>query len=227
MSNDDYLKDPTARHWCVITGDIVASTELSKPEREHLHQMMRQAGDLAREHFADAMPLPVGIFGGDSWQMLLSEPARALRAALLYRTSIMAHVLPEARDPVDTRCVVARAPIDFVPRDAVSEGEGEAFQLSGRELQRLPDDRRLMFVTTSRTSQADWDIAFRLIDELARAWTALQARAVLGALRGLTQEQTAELWSPPIRQASVAKHLDAAHWKAIRDAVEAFESRFA
>lgn len=227
------INDPTRRYWCVLTGDIVGSTGLQKATRRRLHETMRKAGKaLQRVLGPEAMPRPVDIFGGDGWQALLWHPKDGLRSALLYRSLIIAGVKPDARrDVVDTRCVVARAPIDFVPGGDVSEGEGEAFRLSGRTLQKLGasgSDRRLVFVNAGQSQLGDWDTAFRLLDELVKGWTALQARAVAGALSGLTQEQIALQWvdGTQIRQASVAGHLDAAHWDAVYHAVEAFESRF-
>ena len=71
-----------------------------------------------------------------------------------------------------------------------------------------------------------WDLVFRLIDEFAREWTARQARAVVGALQGWTQEQVATLWEPTVTQPTVANHLRAAHWDAIDAALELYERHF-
>jgi hypothetical protein len=62
-----------------------------------------------------------------------------------------------------------------------------------------------------------------LLDCIVGDWTPTEAKAVYGALRGWTQEQTAENWRTndktgknPTRQA-VAKSLDRAHWSTVED----------
>jgi hypothetical protein len=213
------------RHCCVISGDIVGSTHLSRDTRSVLHDVMVRASAQVGVLVGDAMPLEVDIFGGDSWQMLITEPHRALHAGLLYRSYLLACVSPESRGPVDSRMAFAIGPIDSVPTERVSHGQGEAFELSGRALAEM-GDRRMTLAIADRTPLADWDVAFRLMDELAIGWTARQARAVSGALRGMRQEEIAGLWNPPIKQPSVADHLRAASWDAFAYAIEAFEHRF-
>ena len=61
----------------------------------------------------------------------------------------------------------------------VIEGDGEAFRLSGRALEAM-GGRRLVYAAPEGSALNDWDVACRLLDELAMGWTARQARAVLG-----------------------------------------------
>ena len=86
--------------------------------------------------------------------------------------------------------------IDFVPGERVSEGDGEAFRLSGRLLQDSAPGQRMRFASSDRPDARLWDIAFGLVDAIiSRSWSAKQARAVSGALRGWPAPKTACLWT--------------------------------
>lgn len=209
---------------CVVTGDVVASTQLSPADRVRLLAEFKNGSDEVAALLGPALPLPVDIYGGDSWQMVIARPALALRAALLFRAHLRATVTPDSRDPVDTRMAIAVGTIDLVPTARVSEGEGTAFQRSGRALAEL-GDRRMSFTAGQDSPLEDWDVTLRLLDELVRMWTAKQARAMTGALREWSQEQITALWSPKITQPSVANHLRAARAEAVAYALQKFEAR--
>jgi hypothetical protein len=212
---------------CVVTGDVVASSALSPAQRDHLLDELQAASAAVAELLGpDDLPLPVDIYGGDSWQMAIRHPARGLRAALLLRAHVLAHVDPDARMPVDTRLALAIGTVERAPRTRVSEGEGTAFRRSGRAVTEL-GDRRMAFAAEPDDPLADWDISFRLLDEIVRTWTAKQARAMTGSLRDWPQERIAALWSPTITQPSVANHLRAARADAVMFAVQGFERRVA
>jgi len=207
---------------CVLTGDVVKSTGLDAAVRRRLFDVMKEASSELQGLLGEAVPLGVDIYRGDSWQVLVRSPRLGLRAALFFRSYLRAFVEPKSRSPVDTRVALAIGGVDFIPAARVGEGEGEAFRRSGRMLEGA-GSRRLVIDVESGVARL-WDLAFRLIDELAIGWTALQARAVNGAIRGLKQEEIGSLWRPAISQPSVASHLRAAHWYAVEPALEEFES---
>lgn len=211
----------------VITGDVVDSSALPPEHRRGLLAVLKSLTATLRETLGpEAVPLPLDVYGGDGWQVLVTRPSLALRAALLVRATLRAEVDPASTHGVDTRVVVARGPVDFLSDDRVSESEGEAFRLSGRGLAAL-GDRRMAFANAGRSTLDDWDVVFHLLDVIARDWTGRQARAIHGALRGWRQDRIAELWTPRITQPTVAGHLRAARWEAVEAAVAAFESRLA
>lgn len=221
------MKVDRTRTYAVITGDIVASSSLPPADREHLFHVMREGAALLQDFMGDAMPLPLDIFSGDSWQLLLAEPAKALRAALFFRTWLVARM----REPkLDTRAVIAVGGIDFVPRQRVSEGEGEAFRASGRTLAEMDRNTFLRFVSPGLPHLAPWDCVARLIDAmLRRELNAARARALNGVLRQLSQKETAAAFpDKPVSQPNVAKLLTKVYWREIAETVLAFEqTRFA
>lgn len=60
-----------------------------------------------------------------------------------------------------------------------------------------------------------------LIDAVTDGWTANQARAVAGALKGRTQEQIAAAWpGKPTSQQNVWRQLRRAHWDSVHMALD-------
>lgn len=213
------MKVKTGKLYAVITGDIVASSRLSPKERLQLHAVMKRAGSELKNQLGPAMPLGVDIYGGDTWQVLLSEPKKALCAALLYRAHLLA-----STEKTDTRLVIGIGTVDFVPRGRVSEGEGEAFQASGRLLTEGQGASRMRFAAPGHPEWELWDVVVTLLDALiVRQWTAKRALALTGALRHWTQKRIRTLWKPPIRQQSVVEHLQGAAWEATEQTLDAFE----
>ncbi len=209
----------------VITGDIINSSKLDPDEWEKLHSIMIETSRQLRASFKDIMPLDVDIFRGDSWQMLVLDPPRSLRISLLYRGLVRAKMeLPH----LDMRMAIAVGRVDFMPRNRVSQGHGEAFQLSGQALDSLHGARwgNMCFAGSDEGEAAPLDIIVRLIDAIAGRWTVKQALAVSGALKGMRQEEIAEKgWPRKITQQAVAQHLRRAGWYAVERGVVFFEDR--
>jgi hypothetical protein len=208
----------------VVTGDIVQSTKIGPVEREKLFFVMKEGSDALQKWLGKrVMPLEVDVYSGDSWQILLTNPGKALAAGLFYRAFL------RAADPQrDTRFAVGIGPIDFVPGKRVSEGDGQAFRLSGELLASGLGKRRMGFAAASREATSRWDTTFDLIDAIVtRHWREKQSRAVREAIRGQTQGEIGAQWEPPIEQSSVNEHLRRACWPAISRAISQFEEYWA
>jgi hypothetical protein len=208
----------------VISGDIVRSTKIAPVEREQLFFVMKEGSDALQKWLGKhTMPLEVDVYSGDSWQILLTNPGKTLAAGLFYRAYLRA-----SAPRLDTRLAAGIGPIDFVPGKKVSEGDGEAFRLSGQLLAKELGKRRMGFVVHEHQPTHRWDVAFDLIDAIVSIqWREKQARSVMGALRGWTQEEIGAHWKPPLTQASVNRHLRLAGWPAISRTVAQFEEYWA
>jgi hypothetical protein len=209
----------------VITGDFIDSSKLAPKDWDRLHKIMKESSRLLRESFTALVPLEVDIFRGDSWQMLVLDPAKALRLSLFYRATIRAKI---SRPNLDTRMAIAVGNIDSIPQTRVSEGHGEAYLLSGEALDRLNRSRaaNMCFAHDNDEIAETFDVIVRLVDAIATRWTDKQALAVSGALRGMKQEEIAEkLWEERITQQAVAQHLSRAGWEAVEKGINYFEQR--
>lgn len=209
----------------VITGDFIGSSKLAPKDWDKLHFVMKESSRLLRKSFIEIVPLEVDIFRGDSWQMLVLDPAKALRLSLFYRATIRAKI---ARPNLDTRIAVGVGKIDSIPETRVSEGHGEAYLLSGEALDWLNRSKaaNMCFAHKDDEIAENFDVIVRLIDAIATRWTDKQALAISGALRGMKQEEIAEkLWDKRITQQAVAQHLSRAGWDPVEKGINYFETR--
>ncbi len=210
------MKIEMGRLYAVVTGDIIGSSRMASPDRKRLLGVMQGASSALRSFLRDAVPLEVDIFRGDSWQLLVARPEKALNAALYFRAFLMAKMAPKR---VDTRLAIGVGSVDFVPGDRVSKGDGEAFRLSGRALETLKGYYRMTFAFPEGTDE-QVSLAVKtvvcLMDALVMKWTPKQAQAVLAALEGKNQEEIGRGWPDgPISQQAVAQHLTKAGWHSL------------
>lgn len=214
------MKVTAQKKYAVITGDIVDSSKLPKAQREALPGLIAKASQETRKAFPDAVPLAADIFRGDGWQLLVNDPVQSLRVGLFFRACLRS--APARVRGLDTRMAIAVGSVDFV-RGRVSQGDGEAYRLSGRALEAMPRKQRLQLAISGAKEVQSLMVIVRLIDVLAQRWTGRQALAVRAALRGLTHEKIAKTWPGSITQQAVTKHLDAAEWPALEAALKQVE----
>ncbi len=214
------MKVTAKKKYAVITGDIVDSSKLPKAQRQALPGLIAKASQESRKAFPDAVPLAADVFRGDGWQLLVSDPVRSLRVGLFFRACLRS--ASERGRGLDTRLAIAVGSVDFV-RERVSQGDGEAYRLSGRALEAMPRKQRLLLAISGAKDAQALTVIVRLIDVLAQRWTGRQALAVRAALRGLTHEKIAKAWPGSISQQAVTKHLDGAQWPAIEAALNHVE----
>jgi len=215
------MKTQPNKLYAVITGDIIASSRLSSNKREMLHNIMVESSKVLQDEFKDAVPMGVDIFRGDSWQILLSKPVKALRLALFYRAMLRAKMESHR---FDTRMAIALGRVDYIPGNRVSEGYGEAYQLSGIALETMPKAGNMSFVFPGSELEKALNVVIQLIDSISSRWSDRQALAVTGALRGWKQEKIAETWwKKKITQQAVAQHLSRAGWYSVEKGMLFFE----
>jgi hypothetical protein len=221
------MKITPGKLYAVITGDIVASTKLPESMRLKLHNAMVNGGKELRRIFPLAVPWNLEIFRGDSWQLVVTDPSLSLRIALYYRAFLRAHL---EKFKVESRLAIAVGTIDFMPSNRISAGDGQAFQKSGRLLEKIPKHSRMTFAIAGREKKdinLVLEIVVLLLDTLAKRWTPRQAQAIAYVMQGWTQEKIANNFLPnPISQQAVAQHLDRAEWFAIEKGLIFFEQRF-
>ena len=208
------------KQYAVLTGDIVGSSRLSAEDRRRLPEAMKKAGrDVKRAH-ANVVPVSVELFRGDGWQLIVTQPGKALAVALAYRAALRMHISGK----VDSRVAIGIGTLTFLPGNKISEGDGEALQRAGRGLAGMDRRVRLLINAADSTATAMLNALIWLIDAHAQSWTASQSQAIAGALCDWTQETIAKRWTPrAISQQAVAQHLDRAAWYAVEKGLLAFE----
>ena len=181
------------RIYSVLTGDIVGSSRISSEKRAFFLSKLKDLFSSMKTVFPQTeISAPFGIYRGDSFQGILGTPEHALKVAIFLRANLRSglHVDLELYG-LDARIAQGIGTIDSLPEDRVSEGDGEAFRLSGPALDKMKDEQFFLIRTPWEGINGELDVECALLDFLIQKWTPRQAESILCSIRGLTQEQAA------------------------------------
>ncbi len=176
------------RIYAVLTGDLVRSRDIKNAcGEECIRRLKETLAEIGRDYTA-----PFSIFRGDSFQGVSSNPEEALEDAVLLRLKLIAGF---DRDNsvlrLDARIAVGIGTVRYLPEDgSVGEGDGEAFELSGLELDAMKKAGRGIIVTTPwEDLNMTLSIFCDVLDRMIGGYTKRQAEAVMLALEGFTQKE--------------------------------------
>jgi hypothetical protein len=203
----------------VITGDVNASSKMAENDARQLELLLRKCYQNTLSSYNEAELEGFTNFRGDSWQFIVGNPILAIRSALLFRSFLLVYSDQKLGKKLQTSAAIGFGSINFLPNDISSAGGGEAYEISGKKLDKLR--RRMPGMGLSGLGENDeyLDSLLGIIDALVRGWTALQAQAVSYALQGFSQTEISKKWNPPISQQAINKHLKSAGWPAIEPAL--------
>lgn len=197
---------------CVLTGDIVGSTELSAAELFEIGQILADASSNLQ---LVAGPPHFDIHRSDGWQATFTNRRKALRVALLFRAVLLAR-----NDKYETRIAIALGSESLENKD-ISKATSPTFIISGRTLDTMSDDHFM-----AHASGGSHHAATVLADYISRSWTTAQARAIapfLHPAKSWTQKEVARILG--ISRQAVGQALDAAGYPAIKAALTAIEEQ--
>lgn len=143
----------------VITGDIINSRVLTDQLRwqQPLKSLLSEWG---------GTPACWEIYRGDSFQLEIKDPLRALEAAMRIKAVIKA-VQPEGEDkrtsPVDVRMAIGIGEKEY-SAERISESNGTAFVYSGEQFEKIRKEKISLAV---RTSWVEFDLEMNLYIRLA------------------------------------------------------------
>ncbi|MFW5874612.1 MAG: hypothetical protein ACOCUC_00100 [bacterium] len=209
--------------YAVITGDFIGFSDLDQKVRKNMPRLMADAGVLLCSVLPGVMPKDIDVFRGDSWQALIEDPVYALRAALLIHAFMRSDVKGSG---LNTRMAVGVGPVDYIPDKGVSAGDGPAFRLSGKKLEKMTSLRNFAILGYSNPSdpcESLVDALMRTVGALISRWRPFQAKAVLGILKGMSRAEIARNRPGPVSVQAVSGHLKRASWPAVLNALEVFE----
>ena len=210
-----------SRYYAVLTGDIVKSSRLSPREMESVRAILTRAVNAARRWRRGLIQGQPEFFRGDAWQLLLSDPAMALRVAIHLRASLRAAGL------ADSRVAIGLGKAGEISSRRVSLSTGQAFVLSGKALDKMTRYSNMTIeVPPSAGPLSDWlKVVGHLCDSLIGQWTMRQAELVRAAVhpREADSGQISQLLIPTVSKQAVAKGLSGANWYSIREAIRMFE----
>lgn len=217
--------------YAVLTGDLVDWSRLPVDVRTSSIGHIRAAAEALDEIWPGIVVGALDTFRGDGWQLVLGEPGRSLRASVFMRAAL--RMESPTTNTLDTRVSIGIGRVESMVPERISESFGEAFSLSGRGLDALSGVRLAVAVEDGLVPRCDWvgQAVAPVLDSVIQGWTAVESRAVYGALRGWTQQEAADWWAgrhpdnrPTTRQA-VADSLGRASWSAVDGTLMYVEAR--
>lgn len=203
---------------CVLTGDIVRSTRLPKHDLELLMQALGDAAGEIRQWISPPGPR-LERFRGDSWQLALTRPRFALRAALILRASVRMH-----SQYADTRIGIGVGSAEL--EASLASSSGSAFQHSGKMLEQIKGPDRWAFHAEDTEAQVlDLTRAlFTACEGLSRRWTVKQAETVFHLLQPEEPKMAEVAERLDVRPQTIQGHFSKAGGRALLRVVHLYES---
>lgn len=200
-------------NYAVITGDIVASSQLEETQKDPLNQALKTAFREIGTHSKQTDHWPAfHIFRGDSFQGLLPHPDDALSAAIQIRATLRKSQPEEAKNNWDARIAIGTGSVDYLPKNVI-EGDGEAYRNSGPVLDNLKGDFRSAIQTPHEELNDEFKALCALLDAVIAKWTPNQAEVVAMLLNGYTPKMMSEELA--ISQTAIHYRMKGASWFAI------------
>ena len=204
------------RTTAIITGDIVDSTKLNLAERN----IMINALQAIPEILSPFEKISMEIFRGDSFQVQISKPEIAAKAAIAIRAWLRSQVELSGKEPLDARLAIGIWETDY-ESESLSMSDGEAFRLSGRLLDRM-HKARLAIATPWSTVNEELRLSTAFVDDIISSWTQNQSKIML--LRIQTSKRHIELSQTlEISRQMVDKSLKSSKEELIESYIDRFE----
>lgn len=200
----------------IITGDVVASSEIPPGLREQLLPTIRRTVEELRA----ISPMEIEFFRGDSFQIIVDAPEKVLKIAVLLRAGL------KSRTPGQDKLWDARISIGVggisLRAEKIVESDGEAFQFSGRGLDEIGKHRLAIKTPWSHVNE-ELSVSTLFADDIVTGWTQAQAEVVyLSLLHDTTQKEVASLMGKSAQ--NVNKLLSTARESLVRAYLERYET---
>jgi len=209
----------------VLTGDVIQSRKLNNENIEKvldaLHRTFKEIQEkiLTKEsHFE--------IYRGDSFQVLIHEPHLALKVALILKSRLRSLFKPVT----DTSVVKSDARIAIgigtmrIQNSKIIESHGEAFELSGTELDKIIKESLNLSVRTPWEDVNDeLKVNCLFADNTINNWSVKTAESVSRyLLYGEIQEIQAKYFK--VSQPAISKRFTQGNMKAMDAFIKRFEN---
>lgn len=222
----------------VITGDIIHSSRI---RTEHKVLLYDSISDALRTWDKD-FKMKSEFYRGDSFQCLVHSVKDALRVALIIKayirsltpsekhTTVKGKQIPVIRSQsgffhsafiFDARITIGIGTTNSEKR-RLGTSDGEAFQLSGRELDEIKLTKRSISVVTNDKYADELRTESIMLNAVLDKTTALQCEVIYLKLLGYTEIEMEKLLK--VNQSAINQRANSANWFAIETFVKRFES---
>lgn len=197
----------------VITGDIINSQK-EKPAKwlKALKNALIKWGDTPKQW---------EIYRGDSFQLEIKDPANALAAAILIKSSI------KSVKNMDVRMAIGIGEKKYNARK-ITESNGSAFVYSGEILEELKSlNQNLAVKSADLIFNKEINLYLKLASLIMDGWSSSAAGTVNAALQQPDKSQEALGKLLKVRQNTVSTRLKRARFDEIREVIQMYEEKVA
>jgi len=206
--------------YAVITGDLVKSSTFKEKRKDALRTLDEIFNTLKSKLPKDIDTFISDIFRGDSFQIVVSDAEYALSIAIFIRAQLIRR--STAGIAINTRISIGIGSIEYLNQEKITESDDEAFRLSERSLDEIPNYRRLIITSSSEEQNQTLEVLSAFIDAITSRWTSEQAEAISHWIFGETQTALAKRIG--VTQSAVQQRLQLAGHFAIEACVKYFDS---
>lgn len=199
----------------VITGDIVNSSALSDAEHQTCLQQIEQTIAIFQAEFH----AQGDVFRGDEFQVFVPNPKDAPRCAVLLRLTLMKCV-----KGADARVSVGVGKYQQIETELRKTAKGEAFQLSGRALKDMDEERLKVSLPKAHDVNLSCDLLIRHLDCILTGLSEKQAEVLFPRLLYPELTQDALSAKTGINRRSLASRLQRANATLILDTLAVLET---
>ncbi len=194
----------------VITGDLINSSALNDGQKNLLKMELERF--TTKNH---NVLLPVQFYRGDSFQLMVIKEKSA-RIAFIIEAIVFSITGTWARISIGIGSV------SKISHDDVLQSEGEAFQLSGHQMDKMKDEGRLLKIALNNNEfQPILSAAIYLAESIIWGWKPGQVKVIAQIPFVKTQKEIAEKLN--ISEAAVSKAIKTSNWSAIDYFLNGFE----
>jgi hypothetical protein len=205
---------------CVLTGDIVGSTQLG---RGKLDQLMTGLAEGANEirHWTKPAALPLERFRGDGWQFALIDAAYALRAGLVLRA-----IVKKLNQEADTKIAFGIGKGEF--GSTLADSGGYAFEVSGMRLEEFKSQDRWIVDGEFDSEQVLPLVRglFAACEGLSSGWTSKQAEVFVRLATPEKPKYAQVAEALQVSAQTVQEHFARSGGRSLLQAIHRFEDAF-
>lgn len=194
----------------VITGDLINSSVLNDKQKSFLKL---ELGRLTESH-SDIL-LPLQFYRGDSFQLMILKEKAAWMA-------VMIEAIVFSTTGTWARLSIGIGTVTKIFPGNVLQSEGEAFQLSGHQMDKMKEEGRLLKIALdNKRFQPILSAAFHLAESIIWGWKPGQAKIIAQIPFAKTQKEIAEKLN--ISEAAVSKAIKTSNWSSIENFLNGYE----
>lgn len=197
----------------VITADIVNSKILGPDALNSLTDRLKELINANKAKF-------LSFYRGDSFQCYCIDPYPAFKLTLHLRSEVKLFKSGFANNLIDLKISLGIGGIDS-PVTSIGKAMGQAFIISGEELERLESkERRFLIKSENPEINIALDAISLFTDFLMRSLTVKQAEVLQHLLNNRTQIEIARILKKS--QSTVNRHVQALGWSELEHLLDLY-----